>query len=89
MKYTLQNIHPRAIRRGVADRIKLEEAPGSGFVQCDRKTYRNKMCDQVWAIIDDFLHSDIASRQDNYRKRKVVLTLPADPDTGETSYCIH
>ena len=73
----------------MTDRIKLEEAPGSGFVQCDRNTYRNKMCDQVWAILDDFLHSDVASRQDNYRKRKVVLTLPADPGTGETNYCIH
>ena len=26
---------------------------------------------QVWAILDEFLHSDLASRQDNYRKRKV------------------
>jgi hypothetical protein len=42
-------VHARVIRRGVMDRSKLEEAPGSGFVQCDRKTYRNKMPDQVWA----------------------------------------
>jgi hypothetical protein len=33
--------------RGVQDRFKLEEEAGSGFVQCDRKTYRNKMPDQV------------------------------------------
>ena len=46
-------------------------------------------CRQVWAIIDEFLHSDVASRQDNYRKRKFILTLPADPKTGETEYCIH
>ena len=44
---------------------------------------------QVWAILDEFLHSDVASRQDNYRKRKVILTLPPNPDTGEAEYCVH
>ena len=43
----------------------------------------------MWAIIDEFLHSDLASRQDNYRKRKVILTLPADLETGEEQYCVH
>ena len=28
---------------------------------------------QCWSILDEFLHSDVASRQDNYRKRKVML----------------
>ena len=49
----------------------------------------SKFTHQVWVVIDEFLHSDRASRQDNYRKRKVVLTLPPDVDTGETKYCIH
>ena len=40
------------------------------------------------SIIDEFLHSDIASRQDNYRKRKVVLQLPALED-GKMQYCVH
>ena len=44
---------------------------------------------QVWAILDEFMHSDLASRQDNYRKRKVVLTLPPDPETGLVEYCVH
>ena len=44
---------------------------------------------QVWVILDSYLHSDIASRQDNYRKRKVILTLPPDPETGIVEYCVH
>lgn len=44
---------------------------------------------QVRSIIDDFLHSDLCSRQDNYRKRKHVLSLPPDGETGEVQYCIH
>ena len=47
----------------------------------------NKM--QVWAILDEFLHSDLASRPDNYRKRKVVLSLPPEPVSGVVEYCIH
>ena len=47
----MQDIHGRNIRRGVRDRLKLEEAPGSGFVMCDRKTYRNKMSDQVPVLL--------------------------------------
>ena len=43
----MQNIHWRSVNRGVKDRAKLEEEAGSGFVMCDRKTYRNKMPDQV------------------------------------------
>ena len=43
----------------------------------------------MWAILDEFLHSDVASRQDNYRKKKVVLALPANPDTGVVEYCVH
>ena len=82
-------VHFRNIKRGVQDRRKLEEEPGSGYVMCTRKTYRNKMPDKVWSILDDFLHSDLASRQDNYRKRKVVLSLPPDPDTGDVPYCVH
>ena len=35
------------------------------------------------------MHSDIASRQDNYRKRKFVLLLPTDRETGTTEYCVH
>lgn len=44
---------------------------------------------QVWVILDEFLHSDICSRQDNYRKRKVILPLPPDVETGEVQYCVH
>ena len=44
---------------------------------------------KVWTLIDEFLHSDLASRQDNFRKRKVILTLPADLETGEEQYCVH
>ena len=46
------------------------------------------MPDKVKALVDEFLHSDIASRQDNYRKRKVVLQLPALED-GTMHYCVH
>lgn len=67
----LQGVHPRNVLRGVRDRTKLQEAKDSGFVMCTRKRYRNKIPDKVWAVLDEFLHSDIASRQDNYRKRKV------------------
>ena len=52
-------------------------------------SYANMHALQVWSILDDFLHSDIASRQDNYRKRKVVLSLPPDPETGVVEYCVH
>ena len=45
--FYVQNLHWRNMSRGVQDRFKLEEEAGSGFVQCDRKTYRNKMPDQV------------------------------------------
>ena len=47
------------------------------------------MPDKVKSILDEFLHSDLASRQDNYRKRRVVLALPPDVDTGEIEYCVH
>jgi hypothetical protein len=54
--------------RGVQDRSKLEEEAGSGFVQCDRKTYRNKMPDQVRA-----------KKNMNCRKKKIIMTLqPTD-----------
>ena len=67
----LQGVHTRNITRGVRDRGALEEAKDSGYVMCSRERYRNKIPDKAWAVLDDFLHSDIASRQDNYRKRKV------------------
>lgn len=82
-------VHLRNINRGVTDRTALEEAKGSGFVECSRSRYRNKMPDLVWAILDEFLHSDMASRPDNYRKRRYILTLPPDPVTGEVEYCVH
>ena len=44
---------------------------------------------KVWSILDEYLHSDYASRPDNYRKRRYVLSLPPDPVTGEVQYCIH
>ena len=40
-------IHIRNVKRGVADRTALQEKKGSGFVQCSRKEYRNKMPDLV------------------------------------------
>ena len=87
--FHLQGVHPRNVLRGVQDRTKLEEDQNSGYVVCSRKRYRNKMPDKVWAVLDEFLHSDIASRQDNYRKRKVILSLPPDTNTGEIEYCVH
>ena len=45
--FYLQGIMPRNVRRGLQDRNALEEHPGSGFVACSRKTYRNKMPDKV------------------------------------------
>lgn len=71
-------MHPRNVRRGVQDRTKLEEAKDSGYVKCTQKRYRNKIPDKAWAVLDEFLHSDIASRQDNYRKRKVCRTNTID-----------
>ena len=74
-----QGVHPRNVSRGVRDRSALEEASDSGYVMCTRKQYRNKICDEAWACLDKFLHSDIASRQDNYRKRKVNLHPSRQP----------
>ena len=82
-------VHIRNISRGVTDRAALVEAKGSGFVEYSRATYRNKMPDLVWSILDEYLHSDITSKPDNYRKRRYILPLPPDPVTGEVQYCVH
>ena len=44
---------------------------------------------KVWSILDEYLHSDYASRPDNYRKKRYVLSLPPDPVTDEVQYCVH
>ena len=51
--------------RGVADRTKLEEAPGSGFVECDRKTYRNKMPDQVPGLKKIYMNCRIKKKREH------------------------
>jgi len=51
----LQGIAPRNVLRAVKDRFALQEHPGSGYVACSRKTYRNKMPDKV--CISERLHT--------------------------------
>ena len=51
---TLLGVHWRNIARGVADRSALQEKKGTGFVECTRKEYRNKMPDQVFGEIHNF-----------------------------------
>ena len=52
----------------MTDRAKLEEESGSGFVQCDRKAYRNKMPDQV--------HNNIFTNNLNVDTNNFVIPSP-------------
>ena len=66
-------IHPRRIAKGTEDRKKMNEAEGTGWIQCSKKKYRNSIPDEVHRILDEWLHGDQASRPDNYHKQNVIL----------------
>ena len=81
-------VHPRVVSRGILNRKKLDEAPGTGYVKATRAKYRNAISDQAGEKIKDWMHSSRATRIDNYRKKLVKIYF-IDPDTGDRAYVEH